>query len=1353
MNNISRLLIIFITAVCAHTARCYTLRQFGNSDGLSNSAVLSLSQDADGFLWIGTCDGMAIYDGKEITTFADRYLYQRFNGDLITDIVDTSDGSKWIMTPAGLSYIPAGTLDIKRHNQFQGVERIYCSPDDIAFVVGKDNNIYYNQNGATDAFTVLEDSWLGNEAVLNLHAGKGKLWAFTTRGITGFEISDNKTGLIPLRRINLNHKPLKGAFIHGEDVFLLDDHNLLESFDITTGISTPVKEIGNLTYNRGTVKDVARDIHGQFFIGFSAGGVLKIVPDDKEGQGYSTEEIGVKGGVFRLMPDRYQDILWIGSDGDGLYSYANDDYSIRTIKYSELGNAISHPIRAIYFDKDSHTLWLGTKGDGILQVKDFKLWQRSIPRNVHKTDMSNSKLLDNSIYAITPSATGGIWVGSDGGINYIGSDGEVSAVSTDKPIKYVHAISETADGHLWIATVGTGVIKAHIISQGKVPRLEIERPYVADNGNFSSNYFFSIHPDDHGTVWCANRGLGLFGITDHKMLHIPLQGNDTVRTTSDLFSVWGNHDELWLGTGHGLVCLTLSDNGSRQCKTGFYDGTIHTLLPDNEGYIWAATNRGLVRVSRETGNSRIYGHADGLDVVEFSDGAAYTTDGTLLFGGVNGIAILQKNPASSDGRNTASPFVPAVNLTRLNIGGNNTFLHSRLTKNDDGDEIKLAPNENTFSVSFSVPDLLAGNNYTYLYRINDSKEWIHTSTPGTISFTAMPHGDYTLDIKAVNQLDGTESAVKRLHIRISPPWYASLPAKIIYLLLAVAIIIAASRRHQRRLEKRQELIRQQIEQEQKEKSYEEKLRFFTNITHEFCTPLTLIYGPCERLLSYGEADQYVRHYVSLIKNNTERLNSLIQEIIDFRRTETGNKHLKIQPVDISGVCTDITASFDDLREQQGVTLECNIEPDIIWPTDYSCFTKIVYNLVSNAFKYTPSGGRIRMDIQLRDDKLRLSVYNTGKGIPPENRAIIFNRYSVLDNVEENATRGLSSRNGLGLAICHSMTELLQGNITIESEVNEYAEFIVTLPRLEVNCQKTPCSPSNIPAGIHAPVITPVQPLPATTVTTDTPTPADTTADSREDTRSKVLVIDDNPDILSLMTDSLSEYNVETAPNAEEAMKIIQDHAPDIIITDIMMPEIDGLALTKRIKQDKHTRQIPIIILSARNATDDKVEGLQSGADAYIPKPFTFSYLRAVMTRLLKGRNEMQEYYNTSASAYQYMHGKLVDKEAEKLVKALNAYIEANIDNPALSPESLAMHMQTSTRNLYRRMKELSLLPPNDFIKEHRISFATKLLVTTNLTIQEIIYRCGFNNRSHFYKEFDKRHGMTPKGYRIAKREA
>lgn len=314
---------------------------------------------------------------------------------------------------------------------------------------------------------------------------------------------------------------------------------------------------------------------------------------------------------------------------------------------------------------------------------------------------------------------------------------------------------------------------------------------------------------------------------------------------------------------------------------------------------------------------------------------------------------------------------------------------------------------------------------------------------------------------------------------------------------------------------------------------------------------------------------------------------------------------------------------------------------------------------------------------------------------------------------------------------------VRGSIEINSEVGSFAEFVVTLPYLETNSsndtEKNP-EKENIP-----------------TVAPETETTSDIIATKKPDADGKdtILVIDDNTEILTLLADSLSDYNVITAENAEEGLNIIKESAPDLIISDIMMPGTNGMDLTRQIKQNRHTMHIPLVLLSAKNSTDEKVEGIESGADAYIGKPFSISYLKAVAKRLLENRNYLKEYYNSSASVFEYNKGQLIHKEDKDFIDSISAFIETHIDDSSLSPDHLANHMKISVRNLYRKFKDLGQVPPNDFIKSQRISYAAKLLLTTSLTVQEIIYRSGFTNRSHFYKEFDKRFSMTPKDYRTA----
>ena len=530
---------------------------------------------------------------------------------------------------------------------------------------------------------------------------------------------------------------------------------------------------------------------------------------------------------------------------------------------------------------------------------------------------------------------------------------------------------------------------------------------------------------------------------------------------------------------------------------------------------------------------------------------------------------------------------------------------------------------------------------------------------------------------------------------------------------------------------------EKMEQQHKEELYEEKLRFFTNITHEFYTPLTLIYGPCERLLEYDHSE-YIQKYVTMIKANAERLNALIQEIIDFRRLETGHQVQCIQQVDVSALCNDIIHSFSELAERNNIQVENVVSEDIVWNTDRRSLMKILNNLISNAFKYTSAGGRIRVTVDVADNqKLRIKVYNTGKGIRQEDIPLVFNRYKVLDGVEASNIKGMTSRNGLGLAICHSMVELLKGDIQIQSEYGSYAEFIVLLPMLDLTLDKkeNDSSVSDVTPPVNV----------APQVSVDALNSTEKGADIAEN---KILVVDDNTEMLALLQESFSkDFNVIVAQNAEQALEKVKNETPSLIITDVMMPGMDGFELTRQLKQNKYTMSIPVIILSAKNSSQEKIVGFDAGADAYIGKPFEIDYLKAIVVRLIENRSKLKDYFNSSACAYDFSHGHLVKAEDKEFLLKVTEYIENHVDSEELSLEELAEYMQVSVRTLYRRFKEIGLDSPKDYIKEYRINLAAKLLRTTSLTVQEIIYKTGFINRSHFYKEFSKHYQMTPKDYR------
>lgn len=1337
MKNLSLFCMTVILLCCINMSHACDMRQITTADGLSNSAILSLYCDADGFLWVGTCDGVNLYDGNVIYPARAIPEYSGVSGNIIENISESAPGVLWIQTNYGFNKIVPRKGALELFPQFQGKEKMRVSPSGTVFVLDESSRLqYYREGGKFAELTRLQHKF---SDIKTFEASDKNIRLFTSGGIYDYPLKDDGKGKITTGRpVAFSRTPLSYAFNVDSLIMAIDGAgNLLQ---YSPGINTPavIHNIGGEIARRGEVSDIITDNDGNVFVSFSTDGIIKLNlnPD----RTYTPEDIGINVGVLCLEKSEKQNVVWIGTDCHGVYTYSPGAYSIQSITFADFNNLITRPVRAIYLDGYKN-LWLGTKGDGVLMMKNFDVSNGRIhgPETLYTSN--NSELLDNSVYAFSGSSCPILWIATDDGINYYSySDNRIHRIDAGNlPLKGVHSLYETNDSTLLAATIGYGVFRARITGSREHPTLTDIKRYTIDNGNFSSNYFFSQALDSHSNPLFCNRGFGAFVLENGKLVPATkLKGDYRDKSISDVFAAIRDKDVLWLGTGNGL--LKIGKDGEKLfagIENGFINNTIHAMLKDDDGNIWLSTNQGLIRFDPVTEKTRVFARNFGMLISEFSDGASFRTDSSLFFGGIDGIVIVRKNTEF----NGNDKFSPALSIIGLRIAGKDEPLNEYFSSDDGENLLRLDHDQNYFSVTFAAPDFLNSASYTYYYTL-DGKEWINNGPSSTVSFTRLSHGDYTLRMKYVNRETGAESPIYKLDISVAAPWYLSVYAKLLYALLLIGAIYLVMRSYMRRQKNKQTQAIEKMEQIHKEEVYEEKLRFFTNITHEFCTPLTLIFGSCERILAGSNAGDYMLKYVRLIRSNTERLNSLIQDLIDFRRIETGHKRRLIRRVNVSELCNEIYQSFSVIAEQNNVTFESNIAPDISFDTDYKAVLRIISNLLSNAFKYTPSGGVIRLGLKMNDGSLAISVYNTGKGLSQADKEKIFNRYSILDNVEENATKGLSSRNGLGMAICSSLVEMLDGKIEIASEQGKYAEFTVTLPPQKITQEKTAGNTEEEKVAVDRKML-------GITVEQPETTPAGTGNQNDDKGRKNILVIDDNEDILTLLSDSLSEYNVIMATDAEKGLEYLKNNDIDLIITDVMMPGTDGVTLTRLIKGNKHTMHIPLIILSAKNTSAEKVEGLASGADAYVGKPFHLSYLRAVIVRLLETRDRMKEYYNSSASAFEYTRGQLVDKESKEFIDRIVEYIDSNIDDSELSTEQIAKHMQVSVRNLYRRFKELELPSPNDFIKTHRITFAAKLLVTTSLTVQEIIYRCGFNNRSHFYREFDKQYGMTPKDYRTS----
>ena len=1333
-------LLICILCCFPHLIHAYSLRQFSNKNGLSNSAILSLYQDHQGVIWIGSCDGLNIFDGTNI------HVYNPVNptkaplsGNLINDIMETEKDVLWIQTNYGLDRLDTKLQTSKSFTEFKDKNYMAKSRDNDLFIVKDDGYIYYYQP-EKQLFQKLEVPQIAFGHVLSTIIDKNNiLWVFTSNNDTrSYQIIKNKEE-IALTPNNLfkHSEQLLWAFAEEDLVYFIDKTYSLYEYDFGNQQQYFIADLKAEVETRGEVSSIIKQ-QNDYYIGFKSSGliVLKYMSDQKIK--YQMQDTEIHSGIFCLMKDKYQDIVWIGTDGQGVYMYFNDAFSITNTLLDTPVYQINNPVRTVYYDEEQ-TLWIGTKGGGILRIRNYSP-ETNAAVSFDRISISNSTLTDNTVYCFAPGSANRLWIGTENGLNYYSYQNKqlkaFTVIADGKKVKYVHSINELNDTTLWVSTVGEGIVKVILDKAGSSPSVKSATRIVLDDGRMASNYFFTSFQENDSILWFGNRGYGAYRLNVETEQLTPYRFDNVVnsQTANDIFAIYKNEKGYWLGTSSGLLHFNEDYSHYHDRADLFSNNTVHGILEDQQNNLWISTNQGLVRFNPKTNTGQTYDRENGLEVTEFSDGAFYkdSRTETLFFGGTNGFVTVKPNAY------IMADYMPQINLKGLSIFGKEYNIHDFLHDKKGKKILQLDYSRNFFCIDFMAIDYINGNNYSYSYKLDEvSSQWIESGTSASAIFSNLAPGQYTLLVKYKNNMNGKECEPQKLLIQITPPWYLSNWAYILYFILIALFCILAVYRIVHQYRRKQHRMIEKLNREKKEEVYESKLRFFTNITHEFCTPLTLIYGPCEKILAYPQSDSYIRKYGKMIQQNTEKLNGLILELLEFRMLETGHKVLSIQRLSVSDKLQNIAESFCELAENKNLNYRLDIEPDIEWNTDISCFSKIVNNLISNAFKYTPEEGNITIGLKVENQLLTLNISNSGKGIAKENLAKIFDRYKILDSFEMN---GKNSRNGLGLAICKNMVTLLNGEINVSSIQNEITTFTVTLPELSPTAQE-----AETPQKVYAtgPLNTNTEPmeLEQTTVNFDT-------------SKHTVMIIDDDPSMLWFVSEIfVDKYNVLSFNNAAEALASLELKQPDLIISDVMMPEIDGLSFAQKIKQNKLWSHIPLILLSALHHEDDQVKGIEAGAEVYVTKPFNVKYLEKVVYRLIKRESDLKEYYSSIFSSFKVENGNCIHKEDQEFLDKVIETIEKNITNPDLSVELLSSDLGYSTRQFYRKLKPITDKSPADIIKEYRLTMAERLLLTKNYTIEEIMDKTGFNNRGTFYKLFSQRFGMPPRQYREQQKDS
>lgn len=1333
-------LLICILCCFPHLIHAYSLRQFSNKNGLSNSAILSLYQDHQGVIWIGSCDGLNIFDGTNIHVYNPANpTTASLSGNLINDITETEKEVLWIQTNYGLDRLDTKHQTSKSFTEFKDKNYMAKSRDNDLFIVKDDGYIYYYQP-EKQLFQKLEVPQIAFGHVLSTIIDENNiLWIFTSDNDTrSYQINKNKEG-ITLTPNNLFKHPeqLLWAFAEEDLVYFIDKTYSLYEYDFGNQQQYFIADLKAEVETRGEVSSIIKQ-QNDYYIGFKSSGliVLKYMSDQKIK--YQMQDTEIHSGIFCLMKDKYQDIVWIGTDGQGVYMYFNDAFSITNTLLDTPVYQINNPVRTVYYDEEQ-TLWIGTKGGGILRIRNYSP-ETNAAASFDRISISNSTLTDNTVYCFAPGSANRLWIGTENGLNYYSYQNKqlkaFTVIADGKKVKYVHSINELNDTTLWVSTVGEGIVKVILDKAGSSPSVKSATRIVLDDGRMASNYFFTSFQENDSILWFGNRGYGAYRLNVETEQLTPYRFDNVVnsQTANDIFAIYKNEKGYWLGTSSGLLHFNEDYSHYHDRADLFSNNTVHGILEDQQNNLWISTNQGLVRFNPKTNTGQTYDRENGLEVTEFSDGAFYKDlrTETLFFGGTNGFVTVKPNAY------IMADYMPQINLKGLSIFGKEYNIHDFLHDKKGKKILQLDYSQNFFCIDFMAIDYINGNNYSYSYKLDEvSSQWIESGISASAIFSNLAPGQYTLLVKYKNNMNGKECEPQKLLIQITPPWYLSNWAYILYFILIALFCILAVYRIVHQYRRKQHRMIEKLNREKKEEVYESKLRFFTNITHEFCTPLTLIYGPCEKILAYPQSDSYIRKYGKMIQQNTEKLNGLILELLEFRRLETGHKVLSIQRLSVSDKLRNIAESFCELAENKNLNYRLDIEPDIEWNTDISCFSKIVNNLISNAFKYTPEEGNITIGLKVENQLLTLNISNSGKGIAKENLAKIFDRYKILDSFEMN---GKNSRNGLGLAICKNMVTLLNGEINVSSIQNEITTFTVTLPELSPTAQEAETPQKVYETG---PLNTNTEPM-----------ELEQTAVNFDTSKHTVMIINDDPSMLWFVSEIfVDKYNVLSFNNAAEALASLELKQPDLIISDVMMPEIDGLSFAQKIKQNKLWSHIPLILLSALHHEDDQVKGIEAGAEVYVTKPFNVKYLEKVVYRLIKRESDLKEYYSSIFSSFKVENGNCIHKEDQEFLDKVIETIEKNITNPDLSVELLSSDLGYSTRQFYRKLKPITDKSPADIIKEYRLTMAERLLLTKNYTIEEIMDKTGFNNRGTFYKLFSQRFGMPPRQYREQQKDS
>ncbi len=1315
---------------------------------LSSNTITSLTQDEKGTVWVGTSYGLnqmqKIYTNQDkdeyikplSCTFTRYFSRSRDPSSLsssrITCMYIDSYRHLWVGTANGLNLFlpekgnqkggnfiryttnPNSSLPLSHNNINAVFEDIFGS-----IWVGTNKGVNQltergNNGIPTKSRQILltpeQQSSTGNNVVHDIIDDQaGNLWLGTIGGGLNVIPKDQLSEDIDINFINYYHNDLDPKSIPTNTInslILASTGDIwFTSNNLGIGlINTRVQIFQTLRHNHNesnslsnnVVKSVIEDMHGNFWIGTWGGGLVKYTPEINK---------------FKTYEPNPTDPGWLGSD-----------------------------IIQVIVQDNAGIIWIGTQGMGLYRFNP----ETEVFKNIRGPDKFGNSIISNDIWSLFPGRDGSsLWIGTYEGLDrYDVRTGIITNFphnpENDQSISFneIRSLYEDNAGNLWIGTGGGGL-----------DRLEIEnnifhhhRYKSSDSTSLSNNSIYSIFEDSSGNLWVGTLGGGISKIeASEKYADQPA------------FQNYGK-------------------------KEGLANDVVKGILEDERGDLWISTTNGLSKFNPRIKTFVNYSESDGLQSNVFNMGSCCKSkSGQLLFGGVNGLTIFHPYDIPE---NILPPrvFITDLKISNRSVSvgeksGNRIILDRSITMTE---EIELSHQAKVISFDYTAVTYAAQEKIKYAYRLTGLNEkWSETNFRGrSITYSNLKPGEYVFEVKASNT-DGefrdndTSTSISMI---IHPAFYKTKAALAVYVLLILVGLAYSRQITRKRMRLKFEVEQERIAYQRRKEVDEMKLQFFTNISHEFRTPLTLLFGPLQKLHENVTESERKKQY-GIMEKNINRMLRLVNQIIDFRKMDQGALEFKASKGDVVQTIRDVCSLFEEMASAKKIRYDrIFYEKEIITWYDPDKIEKILTNILSNAFKYSSVEGKILVEVNIclpddhkdlrkiliADKKTALSgryfyisVSDTGRGIRENDLGLIFKRFYKVE--EKDLTKYEGTGMGIGLSMVEKLVEMHHGEIHVKSEINKGSSFTVFIPM-----GKDYLGTSELSETVKDTAYKRSQVLSETILMKEEPFDKSSSLKNPEKVsfhgdRKKfplLLLVEDDIDLLSYLQDSLiDQYRIHTASDGVQALKSVIVNHPELVISDIMMPEMDGIELTNKIKTDIRISHIPVILLTAKSTLENRLEGLDIGADAYLSKPFHLKNLNAQIENLLKSRKLLREKFikDDQVKPEEITLKSIDQKYLEKAI----ATVEKFIEDPVFTVEKFAQEMFDSRVQLYRKLKGLTGLSPNEFVRNIRIKRAAEILIKEGITVGEVMYRVGFSNRSYFNRCFRQVYDTSPVDYQKA----